>query len=209
MCDRSCDTVTPVATRDSVTAMNKDYSKTALLEFLDHAAQTGMLPKNTAQSRKTASQKLLDVLHGDEGADLRELDFDDVCARFVNLHKTDYAGPSLRVYQSRARSAIKDFVEWVDDPSKFKPSSRRAAKRNGDSRQPARRKDKGADNGAIRSNTVTATSGHEPRDKTFTVPVPLRDGCLVEVVGLPVDMRQDEAEKICGVVMAYATKEGN
>jgi hypothetical protein len=189
--------------------MNKDYSKAALIEFLDHAAQTGLLPKNAAQSRKTASLKLLDVLHGDEGADLRGLDFDDVCARFVNLHKTDYAGPSLRVYQSRARSAIKDFVEWVDDPSKFKPSSRRTTKHNGDSKQPARRKDKGSDNETVRRNTVTATSGPQPRDKTFTVPVPLRDGCLVEVVGLPIDMRQGEAEKICGVVMAYATKEGS
>lgn len=189
--------------------MNKDYSMTALLEFLDHAAQTGMLPKNTAQSRKTASQKLLNVLRGDEVADLRKLDFDDVCARFVNLHKTDYAAASLRVYQSRARSAIKDFVEWVDDPSKFKPSSKRIAKRNGDSRQPARRKDAGADNAVARRNTVAATSNPGPRDKTFAVPVPLRDGCLVEVVGLPINLRQDEAEKICGVVMAYATKEGN
>lgn len=187
--------------------MDKDYSQNALGGFLDHAAKTGMLAKNTAQSRKTASQKVLAVLHGEEAADLRKLDFDDVAARFENRHKADYTAQSLRVYQSRTKSAINDFIAWVDDPGGFKPSGKRNGKRAKGS-QPKTR-----NNGNSTAGQVVAESRELPDDNakipdgTFNIPIPVRDGYMVNVVGLPMDLRPHEAEKISGVVMAYATNE--
>ncbi|MES1956212.1 hypothetical protein [Salinisphaera hydrothermalis] len=185
--------------------MDKDYSQEALGKFLDHAGKTGMLPKNTAQSRKTASQKLLSVLHGDEAADLRNVDVEELAARFENRHKGDYAPQSLRVYQSRARSAINDFIGWVDNPSGFKPAGKRAAKR-GRSEQTDDGKARNQDSGGAGAPAGGTDDGRKP-STTFNIPIPVRDGFIVEVAGLPMDLKPEEAQRIAGIVTAYATKE--
>jgi hypothetical protein len=186
--------------------MSQDYSQKALVEFLEYAGRAGLMPKNTAQSRKTAVQKLLAVLHGEEAADLRKLNIDDVAARFANRHKTDYTQQSLRVYQSRARSAIADFIAWTNDPSSFKPSGKQGAARTKGARPSV------GDNNSraaedLASSTRSEVSSANTGRQTFSIPIPVRDGFMVEVVGLPKDLTLNEAQKISGIVMAYATKE--
>lgn len=190
--------------------MNKDYSQTALGEFFDYAARTSRLPKNTAQARKTASLKLLSVLDGDEAADLRKLDMDDVATRFANRHKADYTGQSLRVYESRARSAINDFIAWVDNPSSFQFGGRSAAKRtNGDGAEAngAKARARTRKSHPVAKAAQPEVSSPNPPPDKFRIPIPLRDGYMVEVVGLPKDLRPHEAQKISAIVVAYATKE--
>lgn len=188
--------------------MNKDYSQGALGEFFDYAARTSRLPKNTAQARKTASLKLLSVLDGDEAADLRKLDMDDVATRFANRHKADYTGQSLRVYESRARSAISDFIAWVDNPSSFQFGSKSTAKRtNGDGAEPNGAKARTRKSRPAARTVQTEVSSPSPPTDKFRIPIPLRDGYMVEVVGLPKDLRPNEAQKISAIVVAYATKE--
>jgi len=191
-------------------AVNKDYSLSALSEFFDYAARTSRLPKNTAQARKTASLKLLSVLDENETADLRKLDMDDVAARFANRHKADYAGQSLRVYESRARSAISDFIAWVDNPSSFQFGSRSAAKRtngNGDEANDVKAKARTRKSRPVARGVRPEVDQLSPPIDKFRIPIPLRDGYMVEVVGLPKDLRPHEAQKISAIVVAYATKE--
>lgn len=190
--------------------MDKDYSLNALSEFFDFATRTSRLPKNTAQARKTASLKLLSVLDGDETADLRKLNLDEVAARFANRHKADYAGQSLRVYESRARSAIGDFIAWVDEPSSFQFGSRSGAKRtngNGAEAEGEKPKTRTRKSRPTAKTAQSEASGLSPPADKFRIPIPLRDGYMVEVVGLPKDLRPHEAERISAIVMAYATKE--
>lgn len=186
--------------------MDKDYSQQGLQAFFEYAEKTGALPRNTVMSRRTATQKLLSVLHGDEGTDLRNVDVDEVAARFANRHKADYSAESLRVYQSRARSAINDFIAWVDNPTSFKPARRRGggqAKSAQTTETPA----KGSSgNDSAQSRAEEQSNSKTGRD-TFNIPIPVRDGVMVEVIGLPRDLRPDEAQKISAVVAAYATKE--
>lgn len=188
--------------------MNKNYSQQALQDFLDHAARSGYMAKATAQGRKTATDKLLSVLQGDEASDLRNLDIEDVAARFANRHKTEYTARTLRVYKSRAKSALTDFIAWVDDPSGFKPSVKRINRRSADRQEGKAQelpKAAGENDGPVPVHVDRGLTG--TTSKTFSIPIPVREGVMVEITGLPRDLKPSEAQKISAVVTAYAIEE--
>ena len=64
---------------------NKDYSQSAVLEFLRQSAISGSTKPATARSRKLAAEQLLVQLQPHESNDLRLLDVDELCSRFHKL----------------------------------------------------------------------------------------------------------------------------
>lgn len=195
--------------------MDKEYSLEKLRNFLDYAAEKGLINKHTAQSRKQAATKILSVLDESEQKDLRQIDREEVFQRFSNLNSSSFKPSSLKVYQSRLSTALDDFIEWTDDPASFKPSKGRATKkndRNGNENENGSVKRSGATTGtrgAVGQHGLGGTENQDTanRKSTMSIPIPLRADFIVECSGLPTDLTKSEANKISAVIQAYATTE--
>ena len=176
--------------------MTKDYSADAFFRFMDMVKNKGLLNPNTAQSRKAASNKMLDMLEPNEKQDLREIDIDHLHERFENKLGSAYNPSSLQVYKSRFKSALEDFISWVDNPSAFRPST---TKRENTQRPAAKPKNK-----RVRSSTGEPAGQSSPAD--FPIYVPIRSDLVVQITGVPADLTDAEASKIAAVIQAYAQK---
>ena len=107
---------------------NVQLSRDSLFDFLDFAAEKGLLKKTTASARKDASKTILKILDDDEAADLSKVDVEDVIRRHRNLATGRIMPQTLAAYESRTRTAVKDFLEYFKSPSVWKPSTSRRAK---------------------------------------------------------------------------------
>lgn len=189
--------------------MGTSFTTENLEKFWGMAAEKGLFNKNTAQAIRGAAQKVLSVLEDHERMDLRSIDRDHVFTRFQNLHGMKYTPESLGTYKSRFNTALDEFFAYADDPSGYKaPNKNGKAKRSSD----ATRKS-GSPNAKRRSSSEVArpaqtldTSVPSPSGTpdSLTIPIPIRDGLLVRVFGIPTDLSADEASKISAVIQAYA-----
>lgn len=189
--------------------MENKYSLEKLREFLDYTAEKGLLNKNTAQSRKQAAVKVLSVLDESEQQDLRKIDRKEVFQRFSNLNSSKFKPSSLKVYQSRLSSALDDFLEWANDPSAFKPSRGRSAKKAQSKSNSSQSSSTTFSRGSVQQRTSEPESDGTRANQTprMSIPIPIRPDCIVECSGLPTDLTSSEAKKISTVIQAYATTE--
>ena len=184
--------------------MSLEYSVDALIEFLDYMSEKGLANKNTIQSRKAACTKVFGILDQGERSDVREIDLEQVAKRFANLRGTEYSPQSLQVYKSRVSTAVGDFIRFKEDPSSFKPSG--SAKASPKSAR-ASVKRQTSEEAVQKSATATPATGSAggfgaAPAGSMNVPVPIRDGIIVQLMGLPFDLSKSEAEKISAVVKA-------
>lgn len=187
--------------------MASKYSYDALMQFMDWVIEKGLLNKVTASSRKTAAQKVLEVLDDAEREDLREIDQDAVFARFQNINRAKYRPDSLKVYRSRFAMALDAFLNHADDPSSFRavPSQKRLTVSGGAKAKNVVGKKKTLPQ-AQSAPAASAASNEPSSDGHLTLPIPVRPGLLVKIFGLPTDLTEDEARKLCAVITAYASK---
>jgi hypothetical protein len=170
-----------------------DFSGAKLLEFLTYCADKGLMNKHTVAGRKAAVSAFLGILEPQETADVTRLNLDEVGRRFMNLKGQEFTPESLRVYLSRARTSIDDFVRYRNDPSTFKPQVSAP-------RAPSTTKTDN-DNGKPGVKLI------DPLGQQMVFPVPIRPDVVVKIVGIPSDMTKREAAKIAAVVNALATLE--
>lgn len=190
--------------------MENKYSLERLREFLDFTAEKGLLNKHTAQSRKQAATKILSVLDESEQKDLRKIDREEVFKRFSNLNASKFKASSLKVYQSRLSSALDDFLEWANDPSAFKPSRGRVARKakSGDKSGQSSTNDRSSHGSVyLRARNPEPEGSNANQTSRMSIPIPIRPDCIVECSGLPTDLTSNEARKISAVIQAYATTE--
>lgn len=183
---------------------NKDYSLDSFNRFFEHAADKGLIKRNTAQSRKAATNKIMDVLESSELTDLRNVNLEQVFDRFQNLEGMKYKPDSLQVYLSRARTALTDFISYVDNPSSFKPST---SQRSSSVLKKDTKNDVGLrkkDEKHYDSKTIDDELDGHQEVKHIVVPVPIRDNLTVKISNLPADLTQVEAEKLAAIIKAYA-----
>jgi len=184
--------------------MNKDYSVAALRKFLEFAAQRGLMPRETANARKTSVEKVLGVLDPSETTDLRSVDLESAFRRFTTLQGSGYKPQSLRVYESRTKSAVSEFIQWADSPSTYKPTKGRAKTVARSSKASTQRRiEPDADNAAPYLQRPSSASLTLPSAGMLVVPIPIRSDLCVTISGLPSDLTSDEAEKIANVIHAF------
>jgi len=178
-----------------------DYSRDALLAFIDYASEKGLTNKNTAASRKVSVSSMLGILDDHEAQDVRALDIDEIEKRFHNLYPTKYSPESLRVYRSRLKSSLEDFLRYQDNPASFKSSAPSKGPKSGGKKtqdQPSN------------TNLPAITTHHSPPPSahgraTINIPIPLQGSCVVTINGIPIDLTEQEAKRIANVVMALAS----
>ena len=196
--------------------MVKDYSLDALNRFLDYALEKGLLRSETAKSRKTAVNKILEKITDEQRADVRKVDLDLEAEHFANRQGAGYIATSLQTYKSRAKTALSDFEAYVDSPMTFKPAgagnSKVASKSGVASGQRKSKQDKAKAAPEVHQVVLPASAATPPTsplaiEDSLTFPVPIRPGLIVQLRGVPFDLSAAEAEKIAQVVKALATKQ--
>ncbi|WP_449393513.1 hypothetical protein [Devosia riboflavina] len=171
-----------------------DYSVKALVEFLEYAANKGLLNKATANAKRIAVERIFEVAEDSERLDVRAVDFPSLMHRFMNLEGSGFKPDSLSSYQSRVRSGIDEFLSWKSNPMGFRPNKRNGAAKSARS---------GAKTEASREPPkLQQDQTPRPAVQTNSIPIPIRSDLTVVVHGLPFDLTSAEANKIAKVVMA-------
>lgn len=186
----------------------KDYSKRALMAFVETSINKGWVNLNTGGGVRTACRQILEQVADDE--DVRGVNVPEAVRLFANRNPGKLSGDSLKVYQSRVQGMIDSFTSFVDDPVAYKPTakpsvprSRKAEPRNGQSdvtRTEAQ---------ASASSSGPAPSSHQPvvramaTETSLTLPFNLRPDFLAQVT-VPRDLTKDEAKRLSTFIDALA-----
>jgi hypothetical protein len=186
----------------------KDGTGGGVVEFFDYLADKGLMNRSTAAARKSAAIKVLETEDDWKDVDLRSIDIDEQVHRFHTLSKTMYRPNTLSTYESRFRSAVEEYLKYLDDPAAYKSptASRRSSKR-----QPVTASASGDDAscggdaaGATRSHVASGpVPAPPPREQLITYPFPLREGVMA-YVQLPSDFRSKEAERMARFLTSVA-----
>jgi len=191
---------------------DKDYSINAFNDVFESLSNKNILNRNTAMSRKSALNKIAQAVDIEELNDLRNFDLDSAFIRFQNRFSKDYTPDSLQIYLSRARTALQNFISYVDNPSGFRPKASNNA-------QQASKKTSRLDNKekTIQIAPETSIINHqqdknqintiEIRTNSLTVPIPLREDFTLQISNLPRDLTKQEADRIANIIKAYAITE--
>jgi len=172
-----------------------EFSKQALLDFLDYVGEKGLLKRGTVAARKAAVNTILDILSEDEASDLRDLDLDEVLRRFGNLKGTEFKPASLRMYRVRIANSLKDLKKYREDPIRFKPNI---------TLRTLRKKRSASIRETSQDRLYFTETPIPDRETEIAFPVPIRPGRVVRIVGVPSDLSKSEARKIANVVLALA-----
>lgn len=198
----------------------RNYSLNGLNKFLDYASDKGLMKKETAAGRKRAANQILGILDEHELMDLRKIDVEAVSHRFANLQGSNFKPSSLQIYISRTKSAVQDFITYVDNPISFRPSiNQRGATgspspKKGSKKQSALKSEDSAtnNNASEHQSTERKTHGHHANSgnsvSTLVFPIPIRPEVIVNVSNIPADLTEAEAAKIASVIKALATLSG-
>jgi hypothetical protein len=173
-------------------------SRADLLRFLDWMAEKGLIPANTASSRKASANKVLALLSDEEAADVTSVDVDDLIQRFGTKFGQQYDPSSVLTYKSRLRSAIEDFKSYCENPVGFRPSGRvQQRPRNPKDANVGPKAAPAAGEPAARRDALPSPSAH-------VLPIAIRADVTVQIGNLPFDLSESEAKRIANVVLAYA-----
>lgn len=187
--------------------MNGSKSRTALLEFLDYLARKGLMNKTTVGARKAAVNNVLGILDDDEADDVSKIDLDDVMLRFHNIHGSKYTPDSLSAYKSRVKTAVEDFLNYIQNPMAFRPNGQNSTRKAAE-KQRGKEDNRPALNDFKEKNTRSlAESSPAPFGTPTILPIPLRADLTVYIQGLPYNLTIAEASKVANVVRAMATEE--
>lgn len=189
--------------------MAADYSRDAVLDFLDFLANKGLLNRGTAVSRKAAVNTLLSILSEEEAADLRALDLDDLVLRFSNLKGSEFKPESLRVYKSRLNSVLQDYARYKSDPLGFKPKISGRERSEKQSRTQADKVGSSKSEKVATPAVVQPLRSQDDETQSIVFPIPIRSGVIVKVAGIPSDLTPEEAQKIGNVILALSGSQEN
>jgi len=133
-----------------------------------------LMKVNTARSLAASARQVLSVEKNWEEIDISALDVEDLIKRFKNLRARDYKPETLNVYGRRFRRALGLYLEYLDDPTDWKPLAQRGG---------GRELDKGT------AGFVDSSS------RLMSYPFPLRDDCVVQL-RLPVDLSAKDVARL-------------
>ena len=207
-----------------------DLTKASLIKFLDMMVANGWVNASTGGAMRTSVKKILSVVSDDVTVDT--IDVAMALRQYNNLHPGELAPDSLRVYEQRVVRAIRQFLDYKEDPKSFKPSGRgpttsKAPKQeNGEEgkrlvlRRSMARPANSVSGATVSSSAATSGAGgvgkpmshgavHDgaaqavATDLNLALPFPLRPNYLAQVV-IPRDLTKDEAERLCAFIKALA-----
>lgn len=180
--------------------MPTDHSVEDLLDFLNHAAERGLMPAATAQALAVATRNVFAVLEDSERENLPFDDIDGVLRRFNNKRARDFNPASLKEYGRRVKRAIEMYLRWREDPSNFSVKTRTTSSGRKKARANSRQPDRTATRPLPEDTSPTPVSTSSGYQTAF----PVRPGQVVTVSNIPHDLSVAEAERLAGFIRLLA-----
>lgn len=183
-----------------------NFSKIALMSFIEASITKGRLNKNTGAGIRAACRKVLEQVGPDD--DVSGLDVTAAVFQYNNRHPNELSADSLRVYESRVKSAIDSFVQSVKDPTGYKlPGKTNGAK----AVKASSKKVQGKGSSTAEAQTAdmpsvaapAATARAAATETSLALPFPLRPNFLAQIV-VPRDLTRDEAKRLAAFIDALA-----
>lgn len=180
----------------------------ALVAHWDWAIERGLVNKNTGRSIKAAVNQVLSIEDGWERMRVDDMDVEGLLLRFRNL--SGISPSSLAAYEARFRQAVASYLDYLNNPTTYRPSQRR----------PRSAAPKSAGSGGDRRTAAATSAATPPEPKSITpasgalgtehsdfvtYPLPLRPKVFAEL-RLPVDLTREEAERIGAFALAVAVR---
>jgi len=205
--------LTAIKTRVQSVSINtgmamQDYSKRALMDFIETSIKKGWINVNTGGGVRTACRQILDQVADEE--DVRGVDVPGAIARFANRNPGKLSGPSLGVYRSRVQGMLDSFVSFVSDPVAYRPAAKVAGARpkNGEAKASSVSSKKREIPTPVPAqppapsthNTVVRAAATET---SLTLPFNLRPDFLAQIT-VPRDLTKDEAKRLAAFIDALA-----
>lgn len=185
----------------------KDYSKRALMEFIETSIKKGWINSNTGVGVRAACRQILEQVADEE--DVRNLDVSSEVERFGNRNPGKLSGDSLRVYDSRVRGMIEGFSAFVTDPAAYQPSTRPGSTRIRRVKLRANKAASMENRPDVHQPTTNQTPSHHTTIRasvteiSLTLPFNLRPDFLAQVT-VPRDLTKDEAKRLATFIDALA-----
>lgn len=180
--------------------MPEKHSVEDLIEFLNHAAERGLMPAATAQALAVASRNVFSVLEEGERAELPLDDIDAVIRRFNNKRARDFNPASLKEYGRRVKRAIEMYLRWKEDPANFTVKTR--ATNSGKRRD--RPSGKQTEVQVAKALPDDAYSSLAASAAGYQTAFPVRPGQVVTVSNIPHDLSAAEAERLANFIRLLA-----
>jgi hypothetical protein len=163
-----------------------DTSGQSFIRFWEYVSDRGLMKVNTARSLAASAKQVLNVEKNWEGVDIRDLDVEGLIERFKNLRARDYKPETLNVYSRRFRRALVLYLDYLKDPTGWRPITQRVA---------GKEMKKDAKVGKTRSRPALGQLPVDQGAKMITYPFPLRDDCIVQVT-LPMELHQEDVGRL-------------
>lgn len=170
--------------------MNNNYSTQAFFDFLIKLPSLGLINDSTARNLKNSALLLLSAIEAKEDDDVRELDIEELIARYVETQPNKPSDSTVHNYRSRFKSAVSKFEEYVRVGTIVNLADTEGNLSGFD---------------AVEQKLEKAKHANGERVQTFNLPIVVRPetGAMITVQGLPTDLTAEEAERILSVLKAY------
>lgn len=170
--------------------MTRNYSTQAFFDFLVDLPSLGLINEATARNLKNSALLLLSVVDTRNDDDVRKLDVEELINRYVESQATRPGDSSIQTYQSRFKSAVNKFEEYVRVGTIVNLSDTEGNLDGFD---------------AVEQKLERVKQGAREKAQTFNLPIVVRPetGTMITVQGLPTDLTTEEAERILTVLKAY------
>jgi hypothetical protein len=133
-----------------------------------------------------------------EGINIRELDVEGLIERFENLRAGDYKQETLNVYGRRFRRAIELFLAYLEDPSSWKPLTRKGGVK--DAGRDMMIEGRGELRPPVSADKDVDASG------LMNYPFPLREDCVVQL-NLPKILSKKDIERLASFLNALVMED--
>jgi hypothetical protein len=172
---------------------------------MEYLKEKGLMHARTADAWRSAAQAVLAVDgEGWTETDLRSLDLESQFQRFANIRGAKYTPASLRTYRQRFRDAASMYLDYLSNPTGFKPRGSVTRRSSGGS-SPSK-----SDERAVPEAATQSFPGIEKRDevpssapKLLTYPFPMSGGELA-YLQLPVHVSARDVERLCSFIRSIA-----
>ncbi|OCG19371.1 hypothetical protein [Gilliamella sp. WF3-4] len=159
-----------------------DYSIRNFLVFLDELDK--YINPETSRNITLTAKRLLS--NTDSGlalsTDIRNVDFEKIVAR--EYAESNISEKAKKTYVGRMNSGLKYFIQYL----------------NGDKVHVVR----GGIKAVRKPISETVEKAVPESTKTFVLPIPIREGLILNISNLPLDLTEEEADKISRIIKSYA-----
>lgn len=166
---------------------NNETSVKALSDFIEGLPGMGAVGDSTLKNLRAVPKMLLHVNHDVD--DFEDINAEETVEKFIAETGAQVGDASRASYKSRINQAIKLYKNFLSDPSSVFESQEREVK---------------LINQSPNQLSLSPKTSPVAKPSTIDIPVPIRDGIILIIPGVPTDLTNEEAERIASILKVYA-----